>query len=185
MKFNTATDTELIFRLQKGESLAFREIYDRYWLKLFRIGYSELGSKEEAEELIHNIFENLWRKHAQLQIKVLEAYLVVSVKNAVTNYIKANISKRKYKEYLILSEINQSSSTDEFISYMDLSKAIDEALKKLPEKTCEVFKLSRFENQSVEEIATTLHLSKKAVEYHITKSLKLLREELKTYYFNN
>jgi RNA polymerase sigma-70 factor (ECF subfamily) len=54
-------------------------------------------------------------------------------------------------------------------------------MKKLPEKTCEVFRMSRFENQSVKEIAVQLNLSEKAVEYHITKSLKLLRENLKAY----
>jgi RNA polymerase sigma-70 factor (ECF subfamily) len=42
----------------------------------------------------------------------------------------------------------------------------------------EVFKMSRFDKKSVREIAEHLQLSEKAVEYHITKSLKVLREQL-------
>jgi RNA polymerase sigma-70 factor (ECF subfamily) len=67
------------------------------------------------------------------------------------------------------------------VHFSELSDAVEEAMKKLPEKTCEVFRMSRFENQSVKEIAVQLNLSEKAVEYHITKSLKLLRENLKAY----
>jgi RNA polymerase sigma factor (sigma-70 family) len=58
-------------------------------------------------------------------------------------------------------------------------------MKKLPEKTSEIFKLSRFENQSVKDIASLLNLSEKAVEYHITKSMKLLKENLRAYHNYN
>jgi RNA polymerase sigma-70 factor (ECF subfamily) len=67
----------------------------------------------------------------------------------------------------------------------DLTKAVEEVMKKLPEKTYAVFKMSRFENQSVKSIAQQLSLSEKAVEYHITQSLKVLKEQLKSYYSAN
>ena len=58
-------------------------------------------------------------------------------------------------------------------------------MRKLPEKTSRVFQLSRFENRPVKEIAEELNISEKAVEYHITKSLKALRENLWMYYSSN
>ena len=67
----------------------------------------------------------------------------------------------------------------------ELSEAVEKVLSRLPEKSAEVFKRSRFENQSVREIAVSLNLSEKAVEYHITKSLKFLKENLKSYQSNN
>jgi RNA polymerase sigma factor (sigma-70 family) len=86
---------------------------------------------------------------------------------------------------LVFNEIKQSYSTDESVQFADLSKAVDEAMKKLPEKSVEIFKMSRFENQSVKAIAQQLNLSEKAVEYHITKSLKVLKEQLKAYHSDN
>jgi len=80
-----------------------------------------------------------------------------------------------------LHELHQAELTDETVQFADLSKAVEEVMKKLPEKTCEVFKLSRFENQPVKSIARQLNLSEKAVEYHITKSLKVLQEQLRIY----
>lgn len=175
------TDEQLVEFLQKGSARAFEEIYCRYWYRLFNIACQETGTREEAEELVQDVFENLWHKREESFIRHLQAYLVVSLKHRITNYIKSCITQRKYQEYLILHEIRQSYGTDEIVQFSDLSKAVDEVMKKLPEKTCEVFRLSRFENHSVKDIAQKLSLSEKGVEYHITQSLKVLKDQLKVY----
>ena len=179
------TDEELVYFLKEGDTKAFGEIYNRYWYKLFCVAYHETGSREDAEELVHDLFESLWNKRQQAVIRHLSSYLVISIKHLTTNYIKSRITQRRYQEYLILHELRQSESTDETVNFSDLSKAIEEVMKKLPEKTCEVFTLSRFENQPVKDIARRLNLSEKAVEYHITKSLKVLQEQLKVYHSDN
>ncbi|RAK03082.1 RNA polymerase sigma-70 factor (ECF subfamily) [Larkinella arboricola] len=179
------TDEELVYALKESNAWAFGEIYNRYWYKLFCVAYHETGSREDAEELVHDLFESLWNKRQQAIIRHLSSYLVVSIKHLSTNYIKSKITRRRYQEYLILHELRQSETTDETVNFSDLSKAIEEVMKKLPEKTCEVFTLSRFENQPVKDIARQLNLSEKAVEYHITKSLKVLQEQLKAYHSDN
>jgi RNA polymerase sigma-70 factor (family 1) len=185
MKYSQLNDEQLIDFLKEDDKRAFEEIYRRYWYKLFGVAYHETGAKEEAEELVHDLFESLWTRRKQLTVRFLSAYLVVSIKHLSTNYIKSQITNRKFQEYMIFHEIRQSHVTEEIVHFTDLSKAVDEALKKLPEKTAEIFKMSRFENQSVKDIAGTLNLSEKAVEYHITKSLKLLRENLSMYQSSN
>lgn len=179
------TDEQLVESLQSGDEKAFEEIYHRYWYRLFGIAYQETGTKEEAEELVHDVFENLWYKREESLIKHLRAYLVVSMKHRVTNYIKSCITQRKYQEYLIFHEIQQSYGTDEIVQFSDLSRAVDDVMKKLPEKTSEIFRLSRFENQSIKDIAQKLSLSEKGVEYHITQSLKVLKDHLKVYHSDN
>lgn len=175
------TDEQLVEFLQQGDARAFEEIYARYWYRLFGIAFQETGTREEAEELVQDVFENLWCKREDSFIRHLKAYLVVSMKHRITNYIKSCITQRKYQEYLILSEMRQSYGTEEIVRFEDLSRAVDEVMKKLPEKTCEVFRLSRFENQSVKDIAERLSLSEKGVEYHITQSLKVLKDQLRVY----
>lgn len=179
------TDEQLVDLLQQGNEKAFGEIYNRYWYKLFGVAYHQTGTKEEAEELVHDVFESLWNKREHNNIRHLSSYLVVSVKNLTINYIKSQITQRKYQEYLIFHEIQQSNATDEIVRFDDLATAVEQAMKKLPEKTSEVFKLSRFENQSVKDIARQLNISEKGVEYHITQSLKVLKEHLKVYHTDN
>ena len=60
-------------------------------------------------------------------------------------------------------------------------RALEKALDGLPEKTQEVYRLSRFENLSGREIAERIGLSEKSVEYHISQSLKFLRLQLKDF----
>ncbi|NIJ51410.1 RNA polymerase sigma factor [Dyadobacter arcticus] len=179
------TDEQLVIQLSESSKRAFEEIYDRYWYKLFCISFHQTGSKEEAEELVHDLFESLWNRRLESNIKHLSSYLVISVKYLVTNHIKSKITWRKYQEYALLNKMQEISSTEEAILFNDLAAAIDKAMKMLPEKTSRIFQLSRFENQSVKSIARELHISEKAVEYHITRSLKVLKDQLWIYQTDN
>ena len=185
MNYQSFSDDKLVEFLKKGNTEAFAEIYKRYWQKMFSVAYHSLGNKQEAEEMVQDVFVNIWGRFSELDIKHLGVYLVVSVKHKTTNFIKSQINFRKFQEYQIFHEMQQSHATDEVVHFSDLSKAVEEAMKKLPEKSAEIFKKSRFENQSVKDIAQEFDLSEKAVEYHLTKSVKVLREQLKYYQSNN
>ncbi len=171
--------------LREGKIAAFEEIYRRYWYKLFGIAYHQTGVREEAEELVQDVFLSLWRRRSDVIIKHLDLYLTLAIKNQVYDFIKSQISFRKYQEYLVFQGIAQQYGTDEIVNFTELADAVEKVLSHLPEKSAEIFKRSRFENQSVKEIAQGLHLSEKAVEYHITKSLKFLKENLKRYQSDN
>jgi len=185
MNIKQLDDESLVAFIREGKKSAFEEIYGRYWYKLYRIAYHQTGIREESEELVQEVFLNLWIRRLEVEIRHLDLYLTIAIKNQVYDYFKSQISYRKYQEYLIFQEIHQHYGTDEIVNFAELSDAVEKALNHLPEKSAVVFKLSRFENQSVREIALGLNLSEKAVEYHITKSLKFLKEHLKAYHSNN
>lgn len=182
MNIREFNNEQLVQKLQSDDKGAFEEIYNRFWLKLYILALNQTGNKEEAEDLIHNLFESLWKKRKDLNIRNLTTYLVVSVKYLSIAHIKSMINLRKYQEYLIFQEISSNTNTEDIINYTDLQNAVAIAMKTLPEKTVEVFKMSRYDKKSVKEIAAYLQLSEKAVEYHITKSLKVLREQLHPFY---
>lgn len=176
------SDIQLVDLLHRGNTRAFEEIYRRYWFKLYSIALHHLGVKEECEELVQEVFLSIWNRREAVEIKRLDVYLTVSIKNQIYDFIKSRISYRKYQEYVILQEVVQSNNP---LHYTELSEAVEAALAKLPEKSAEVFRRSRFHNQSIKQIAEELNLSDKSVEYHITKSLKFLKETLWMYNSKN
>lgn len=181
MDYELLSNESLSTLLKADDELAFKEIYNRYWKLLFQTAYYRLGSKETAKELVQNVFLNLWEKRNVLIIEKLENYLQITIKNRIINYIETSIVQRKYQEHVGSSYNDCSMETESTVQYNELYSALEKALAELPSKTREVFQLSRFEKMSVKEIAVQMNLSEKAVEYHITSSLKALRFKLKDF----
>ena len=175
------SDSQLIAGLREGNDTAFAHIYKSYWHKLFMAAYRKTKSKEIAEELVQNLFVNLWKKRGKLEIGQLENYLSTSIKNAVIRHYESQVVERKYLDYQKHLSISHDCRTEETVSLNELNSALHDGLSMLSAKSQQVFRMSRFENRSTHEIATELNISEKAVEYHITKSLKLLRHFLKDF----
>jgi RNA polymerase sigma-70 factor (family 1) len=181
MAYQLLTDEILLKLLKTSDEEAFREIYVRYWRTLFATAYRKVHVKEVAEELVQNIFLSLWEKKSTVTIEQLSAYLNTAVKYQVLNYIKTCIVKEKYAHLVKAKPELLEEDGDSMLVMHELSDAIDRAINQLPEKSRVIFQLSRFENRSIKEIADLLSVSEKVVEYHITKSLKALRLELKDF----
>ncbi len=177
------TDQELLNSLKSDSEKAFRAIYQRYGRRCFGLAFQKLRSKEAAEEITQNIFISLWERRHQLAIQNLESYLMVSVKYQTLNYIESKLTREKFSLTLPsqYAEGSSENTVENTVFVQDLMNALENALNSLPEKTCEAYRLSRFENLSGKEIAERMNLSEKSVEYHISQSLKFLRSQLKDF----
>lgn len=185
MQYENLSDIDLVDLLQNDDSVAFEIIYRRYWRTLFGFIFQQLGSKEDSEEVMHDLMLSLWQNRGQSNIQNLKVYLFIAARNLTNKFIKSQINLRKYREYQILHEVFESSATDEIMNINDLSAAIDKVMKQMPEKTAMIFKMSKIDEMPVKKIALQMNLTEKAVEYHITKSLKTLRLHLQNYTSDN
>jgi len=181
LQYSLWPDTALLDALQTGDEGAFGEVYKRYCYRLFTVAYRKLKSREVAEELVQDLFATLWSKRAEAQIQHLESYLFSALRYRIINYVKAQRVRAGYKLYCRVAQSDATSNTEEQLAHQDLHTALSAGLDRLPEKSREVFRLSRLEHHTVPEISGRLHLSEKAIEYHITKSLKLLRGYLQDF----
>ena len=84
-----------------------------------------------------------------------------------------------------MNQLNETSSTEDLIFSKEFEQRLNELMLSMPEKTALIFRLSKIEEIPVKKIAAQLALSEKAVEYHVTKSLKFLRENFKDFYSAN
>jgi RNA polymerase sigma-70 factor (family 1) len=179
--FTNHSEQQLLLLLGQGSDAAFAELYNRHAPKVMSIAYSKLNSLEGAEEIVQEIFLNLWERRESLTIESLPNYLAVAVKYQVINYIKKKISIEKHSDYVRALAKVATDETSETIALMGLSEAFEKGIRRLPEKTQIIFKLSRMEHKSIAEIANELNLSQQAIKYHITQSLKEMRLYLKEY----
>jgi len=174
-------DQRLLEELSKGSTDAFEQIFRRYWHRLYTMAKSKVQSHDDAEEIIQTIFSSLWEKRESLTITNLSFYLQTAVRNSVIDIIRSRVTQQKYWDYYKTFIPGQLTVTEDTVAFDDLNGAVEEAVNHLPEKSKKVFKLSRFEGRSNAEIAKLLHLSEKAIEYHLTKSLRDLRVHLKDF----
>jgi RNA polymerase sigma-70 factor (family 1) len=188
MAENVITDQELLDRLKSDDDKAFRAIYTRYGKRCYGLALQKIKSREAAEEITQNIFISLWERRSTLSIQNLEAYLMVSVKYQVINFIESQLTREKFALSLpppdrigMYHQYDGENTVENAVFLQDLMRALETALSELPEKTQEVYRLSRFDNLSGREIAVRIGLSEKSVEYHISQSLKFLRLQLKDF----
>jgi RNA polymerase sigma-70 factor (ECF subfamily) len=181
MNYGLFEDEVLMKLLKASDEAALKEIYLRYWKDLYIAALKKVHSKEAAEEIVQNVIVGLWNKRATSDVQCLQHYLNAAVKYQVINYVKAKIFREKKLQLVASKQSYAEDTCEDAVLVNELSTAIDQAVKLLPEKTQLVFKLNRFENHSVREISKHMNISEKAVEYHITKSLKAIRVHLKEF----
>jgi len=181
MDYRLLADEVLLQLLKISDALAFKELYLRYWKNLYNSALNKINSKEIAEDIVQTVFTDLWDKREKHAIQNISAYLETSVKYQVINYIKSVISKKAHLSTIGEKQKAEENNTDLLLLVQELNTAIDKAINELPQKTQTIFRLSRLEQHSNKEISLIMNLSEKAVEYHITQSLKSLRFYLKDF----
>lgn len=169
--------------IQAGDKEAFRLLYTRYFTPLCRFIFLYVQDEMEAEELATDIFVRVWEKREEIDFSLsLKAYLFQSARNRAFNFIR----DRKEKVPLdFLEELSDSgSSQEEELELKELQRLIEEAVCHLPNKCQAIFRKSREENKTYQEIAEELNISTKTIEAQIGIAIKRIKEFLgKQYYY--
>jgi RNA polymerase sigma-70 factor (ECF subfamily) len=172
------TDNELFLLLKENDEKAFEALYDRYWDKLLTQAFFKLNVREDAEEIVQEVFLNIWRKRHTIHLRnTFNTYISSIVKYEILSKIAIQKDKKiigtEDRLYFV-----EDHTTCQFIDYQLLQDQIESTVQSLPDKCKLVFKLSRNTGLSEKDIAKKLNISIKTVQAHITKALKALRKSL-------
>jgi RNA polymerase sigma factor (sigma-70 family) len=171
------SDQELLQLLQQDNALAFEELFNRYWNKLFFISHKQLKSAMAAEEIVQDVFLTLWRKRRDLQIKDLSPYLGAMTRYAVYHYLAAE--KRRVENEEVAGRQTQDLIPGELlIDDKQLLELVKRLTNELPEKCRMVFIYNKIDDQTLPEVAQKLNISLKTAEAHLTKALRLMRSKM-------
>lgn len=161
---------------------AFGEIYQRYWLTLFQVAWQKTGNREAAEELVQDLFVRLWERRPELDINSsLKNYLLAAIRYRVINFIRGEVLSSKHLTVIKSNPEPEGNGTEDDLYFRELGSNLQASIERLPGKSRTIFELSRSKHFSNKQIAGQLKISEKTVEYHLSKSLKLLRVYLKDF----
>jgi RNA polymerase sigma-70 factor (family 1) len=177
--YKTLNDYELADLLRSDDEVAFKEIYRRYWDKLYIISRKRLGDIYESEEIVQDIFCNLWRRrHAFILKSGFNNYFSVAVKFEVINRLakRQKVAANEREIARVNTEVDQS--TLQTLELNELLQQLQINISSLPDKCRLVFKLQYEQGYSQRQIAETLNISEKTVEAHLTKARRNLRNAI-------
>ena len=170
-------EPQLVHNLSKGNLLAFNTLYKEYSGRLYRFALGYLKSEEEAEELVQEVFTKIWEKRSDLKEELsFKSFLFTIAFNIIRKHFRTKVYLSEYFKNGIRDDIDMQTSQK--ITYDSLYQYISELVNQLPNRRKEIFIKSRFEGQSVKEIADELQISHKTVENQLTDALKFIRTNL-------
>lgn len=174
--YQSHTDAELLLLLSQDNQEAFDILYHRHWENLYKTAFGLLKDSNTSKDVVQDIFIWLWQKRNQLEIQNLPAYLKTAVKFKVANYIRSANIKESFFEALGKHTISPNAPEAAEITEMkELRAIISNAVEILPDKCRTIYKLSRNEQLTNQQIADKLGLSVKTVESQMTIALRRIR----------
>jgi len=177
-KKGASCDSELISRLREGDESAFRIIFELYFPKLYNFSFRFLKDKEQSQEVVQEVFLKLWLNRVKLDKQYpIAPYLYTITRRLTLNMLRQTVSSQAAMDNLWHNVQKVSDETEEVILLNDLERFTEQALVKLPKQQQLVFRMSRQQELSYDEIAEELHLSRNTIKNHLVAALKTLRTQ--------
>lgn len=163
--------------LKQGNHQAFEKIFITYFNNVKFFIQSFIKSNSEAEGLAQDIFLKIWENHSQIDTeKSFDSYLYTIARNTVFNYLKHKTVENSYSEYVHFSRSEFVDDPEKILYAKEIELLIEMKVEQMPQRRREIYKLSRFEGLSNDDIATNLGISKKTVENQLSLALNELRK---------
>lgn len=177
-------EQELLRQIADGSEAAFRVVFERYGGKLQSYVFKLSRSKETAEDVVHDVFLNIWKNRESLMnIEQFDGYLFRAARNAAHRGFQ-----RRATEVLIVASLQRAAAIEEgfegeaLITHREVREFIQQAIDRLTPQQRKIFLLSREQGLSHAEIAEQLGISRRTVTNTITLALNVLREDINSGY---
>ena len=175
-------EANIIYRIAKGDELAFDVFMDNYSSALYHYAYGIVGNKETAEEVVSDVFFEVWKNRTNLlEIESMTVWL------RTVTYRKA-ISRLRHEmtepQGLPLDEVENftiapvSPPDAEIISREEVEE-LNRAIEQLPPKCRQVFFLAKIDKLPYKEISKILEISVATINYHVGFAMESLRKKLR------
>lgn len=165
-------DLYLFEKVKAGDRKSFELLFNKYYNNLCNFAYLFFKDTAITEELVADVFVNIWEKRKSIHIKTdFKSYLYRSTRNAVINIIRKEKRNKQLKFEVTLQEL----SPENLMIREEVLIHFEGMVNRLPKQAGLVFRLVRIDGLRYKEIAEILDISVKTVENHMGKALKMMR----------
>lgn len=164
-------------KVKQGDQRSFAELFDGYWEDLFQYAYRILKSREDAQEVVQELFVHLWTKRENLpEVQAVSPYLFVALKNRLLNHFgKKKVSLTVINE---AEQIAAASSAADILHIKDAEKVLRSKVAELPEKMQQVYSMYHFEELNIDEIANCTGNSPQTIRNQLNVASKKMKASL-------
>ena len=173
-------DHILVLLLQKGNVMAFDSLFEVYSPKLFGFALKYLKNESSAEELVQEVFVQVWEHHQTLKSESsFKSYLFTIALNQIRKHFNKIAISLHYLESLQSDPEIEENQTLQSDDYEMLLKQINSIIDQMPVRRREIFMKSKLEGKSSKEIASELNISAGTVDNQVSEALHFIRSKLK------
>lgn len=170
-------EKELLAFIARGDEKAFGTVFDHYWLMLCDAAYKRLQDKDQAQDIVQNIFVRLWLRRETLMISNLSVYLFTAVRYGVLDYITRQRTFNEFYEPFVVM-LEDTDTPDALLIARELMDLVYAYAATLPEKRKQIFLLHIKEKLSTKEIAAELGITQKTVQNQLHTALQGLQKHI-------
>lgn len=174
---NTLDANELLRLLQQNNEEGFAKIYRALWPSLFDTAYKRLKDKEKCQDIVQNVFADLWHRKDKVVITNLSAYLHTAVRFQV---YKHALKLSPHSDFFgVLDQALESCfRADDTLITKELSTLVQLWIEALPSKRRKIFLMRYTEELSTQEIANRLNISQKTVQNQLNTATLDIKSRL-------
>jgi len=168
--------------IKKGDESSFREFFDFYYERFFRIAHYYLHNNENAEEVVMDVFVKFWKRRKKLpEIINLNNYVYSAVKNQSLNFLRKNRIDTQSLDQYTSSELIEYAEPENLFLGKELAKELEKTVKNLPPRCQLIYRMIREDGLKYKEVAEALDISLKAIENQMLIAMKRIRSVLEVF----
>ena len=153
----------------------FRELFLSMHPKLIRYAITLIADADEAKDIVSEVFGKAWQEFDKLGGSP-NAWLYTATRNGCLNRLKHLQVEQTHIETIVLA--TQTDVDNGYWEHEALLQKAEAIARSLPEPTCTILRLCYWEKKTYQQVAEQLGISPDTVKKHISKALRMLREEM-------
>ncbi len=172
-------EIKYILGLKEGDFSSFDKLFELYHKRIFCFARALLKNKEDAEEIVQDVFIRVWQKRQDIKEHLnFKSYIFTITYNLVIDRFRDRIKDEKIREALENETIESTFSVEKDINYSQLNDLVKETIEAFPPQQKTVYKMSRTYGLTHREIALQLNISVNTVKNHVSNALKEIKNAI-------
>ncbi|HTI11804.1 MAG TPA: RNA polymerase sigma-70 factor [Puia sp.] len=162
--------------VRNSDTPSFNSLFRHYYARLVKFAVQFVHTREAAEEIVSDVFVKIWERRSTLgEVRNLEVYLYVAVKNGCLNYCEKYSVVHLQLDMHGATELYDTGNSQKNLEMKELMHRLHMAVEQLPEQCRLIFKMVKEDNLSFREVAEILSISPRTVETQIYRAVKKLK----------